>query len=1153
MIHLTYSNRTEALLDRLADAVRAERAGRGPWEPVHLVAPNPHLKEYMRIQLARRLGVAANLRFTFLEGAWRGLMPDGAFRLLSTERLQGALLSVLHDEAFLADPRLARARHYLQGDALGLKALQLSGELAHLMQEYARSRPEWIPAWREDRDATPDPGLETWQRLLWREALRRLDALGVPHLVLEEALRHPDFGSGALPPALHLFGLTHVAQVYHQAYTRLGELTELHLYALNPCGEFWEDLTSTGETLWRASRPRREAARRGPAADPGDPEDDVYALAAEGPEALRRWGRPGRENIRLLNDVSGCDFTPCFEDPGGETLLHRVQRDILRFQDPAGPPSPPDGSLRFLACPSPRREAEAVATAIWRLMEAAPAADPLSFSDIAVLVPPAQEEAYLAHLQAAFLETRHIPWTRGAGATSVMAQTLEAAELLLALPGSGFTRAAVLRILSHPALRAAFPEASPGTWARWCEALGIVRGADREDWAGTYLGADALNWDQGLRRLALGAFMAESSQLEVAGEAFPVLSGADLADAGRFLALARGLVAEARSLLHLRAPLPEWLDRFETFLGRWLQGDDELVVKALERIRTFMRRLGDLAPEGLDLPDLGYEAARHLALEAAGRLRAEHPSALLRGVVVSSYAPMRAIPCRAVFLMGMGEGVFPGRDVRMPLDLRAKGRRRGDVSQTEKDRYLFLETLLCARDHLVCSYVAKDELSGEDLEPSSLFKEFRDLASRYLDPAEAGALVERHPLRRFDAAYFPGLLGGEGGLRCYAEAAEHEAFALALGRDLRKAGPLAMPPALGDLGAPPALLARLQAWLAHPGPAAGAPRPPLRLTLSDLRAWLECPLSGAARVRLAMGRDGVEDRSAMEEEPFTTEFLDRYGLLREVALDAARAGADPEPLYDRAVARMQARAAAPFGIFGAREREADLDQVRVWTGLLGGAVPQRWRIGAGRGGEVDREFPAVRVPVELEGRTVEVEVAGDLQPQALGGSLCLESGGEPALAAARRKGLRALLDHVLRACATGTAAPHEALFLCSGDGKKPAGVFHFTLEPLEPEAARERLRAWVQDLLAGDHAVLMPIEAVLDGLDKGVLSAPFIRAWVREKLDKDEALGGSFSTLRGPVPAPWRLEPPPDPVALVEARLGDYLRQAAAVKAWRKP
>ena len=65
MLELSYSNRTEALLALLAERIRAERAaGKGPWEAIHIVAPNPCFTEYLRQGLARELGVAANLHFT---------------------------------------------------------------------------------------------------------------------------------------------------------------------------------------------------------------------------------------------------------------------------------------------------------------------------------------------------------------------------------------------------------------------------------------------------------------------------------------------------------------------------------------------------------------------------------------------------------------------------------------------------------------------------------------------------------------------------------------------------------------------------------------------------------------------------------------------------------------------------------------------------------------------------------------------------------------------------------------------------------------------------------------------------------------------------------------------------------------------------------
>ena len=348
--------------------------------------------------------------------------------------------------------------------------------------------------------------------------------------------------------------------------------------------------------------------------------------------------------------------------------------------------------------------------------------------------------------------------------------------------------------------------------------------------------------------------------------------------------------------------LRAWVALLETFLTKWLQGQDEPAVKAMARIRTFLRRLLESAPDGLELPAMGYAAARHLALEALARLRGEQPSSLSRGVVVSCYAPMRAIPFRAVFLLGLGEGIFPGREQRGALDLRAKGRRPGDVSQTEKDNYLFLETLLSTREHLCCSYVAQDALTGEELEPSGLFKDFRALAAQYVLPGQGAALCQRHPLRRFDPAYFPGWFPGGGALRTYSVIAQAEARALWLGRELRQGVPLALARTLGELGAPALLQERLQGWLGHPG--AGQLKgalPLLRLSLADLRRWLECPLTGAAAVRLGLRQTDLEDRAAVEDEPFESSFLDTYGLQRQVALASARTGQVCEGVYAEAL------------------------------------------------------------------------------------------------------------------------------------------------------------------------------------------------------------------------------------------------------------
>ena len=102
---------------------------------------------------------------------------------------------------------------------------------------------------------------------------------------------------------------------------------------------------------------------------------------------------------------------------------------------------------------------------------------------------------------------------------------------------------------------------------------------------------------------------------------------------------------------------------------------------------------------------------------------------LAEGVTVSSFQPMRPIPFKAVFLLGMGEGLFPTPYHRDTLDLRYipvrlnpavqghafRERRLGDVSVTERDRYMFLETLVSTGKHLVMSYVSRNDRTDDKL------------------------------------------------------------------------------------------------------------------------------------------------------------------------------------------------------------------------------------------------------------------------------------------------------------------------------------------------------------------------------------------------------------------------------------------------------
>ncbi|MCB9619588.1 MAG: exodeoxyribonuclease V subunit gamma [Sandaracinus sp.] len=97
------------------------------------------------------------------------------------------------------------------------------------------------------------------------------------------------------------------------------------------------------------------------------------------------------------------------------------------------------------------------------------------------------------------------------------------------------------------------------------------------------------------------------------------------------------------------------------------------------------------------------------------------------------------------------------------------------MTPAERDKYVFLETLLCARERFVVSWVARDELTGEPIEPSPVVAQLVELLGRrYVD--DGHALIRTFPLRRHDepARGASASRGGArvGGLSCRRDAAK---------------------------------------------------------------------------------------------------------------------------------------------------------------------------------------------------------------------------------------------------------------------------------------------------------------------------------------------------------------------------------------------
>ena len=884
-MRIVHSNRLEALAAALAELVRAEPGN--PLAPERIVVPHLAVGRWLSLELARALGIAANLEFELPAGfAWslmRGAVPG-----LPTEQpfapaqLRWRIHEVL--PRFAEEEREGRAvRRYL-ADGDPRKRFALADRLARVFDRCVVYRPDWIRAW--DGGDAPN-----WQARLWRRVVEAegstahwVGAIDAFRGVIEGGAR-----SDGWPMRATFFAVPALSPSYLDVLGAIGRRIDLRLFVLNPCREYWGDIYS-----------RREIGRRAEGEDPAE------RYLTEGNELLAAWGRSGRDTFDSLVEVAGDDGEERFVPPDGAHRLAAVQRDVLDLRlasegpadgaastEPDAGAGASDDSIRVHVCHSPVREAEVLHDRLLGLFDAHPDIGP---ADVLVLAP--SLEVHGPAVEAVFGAAARIPF-HVARRRSAASPAVRAFFELLSMRRSRLGAEAVLAPLDAEAVRARFGIAASSLPAirDWVREAGIRWGVDAGHRAAEGLPATGDHaWRQGLRRLLLGYALPDPNELFAGVVPCPPRvggfePGADEADLlGRFVTWCEAVFA-LRARLEGERPPREWARVLLAELGRFFAGGDagpaagagigpgagvapavaEEVSEARGLVRAFEREAG-----GTDAP-IGSDVVHDVLLELA-----EAPSReavrLADAVTVTSLTPGQVFPAEVVCVIGLNDGAFPRSPSFPSFDLVAAGpARRGDRDVRHEDRFVFLEALLAARRAFLVSYTGRGQRDDAAIPPAAVVDELKDYLGRRFP---GGSFETRHPLQPFSPRYFAGSgaaeaagpaeesrAGGGGELFSYSEAMCEAARSL--GSDEARSG----------------VLARFEAALPEPAESEGAER---RVALGELVAFFANPVRWFLRERLGV-RLELDDASLADEEPFELDHLERYWLRADI-LDRMHAG-----------------------------------------------------------------------------------------------------------------------------------------------------------------------------------------------------------------------------------------------------------------------
>ena len=716
-----------------------------PFESIDIVVHTWSTSRWLSEQLAITNGVNAQIQFPFPRAYLRKIVQT----LLDqhddedpwkAKKLVWPIIQLLPE--FIQTENGQHLGEWLRKQNLKSNQLnkcewQLARSIADAFDDYILYRPElvdrWITTTKEDFHYVTErlPKSSRWQpelfRLIDQEIKSEPFGKKVEEVIMK--IKTKEIKKAILPAQLNFFGLSRLAPIQIKLIKAIASITNVQIFLITPCPDLWKRCVRKKDLLITEWSP---SSKNNWLVDTPRIESNLGKMGAEFQNLLEGSG----EN--QLSEQREIDLFASPTSLGGNnkepSLLEQIQENLIQHdQQIPLKRKLNDSSLVFYPCPGKWREVQVVRDQIIQWLAEDSSLEP---RDILIMTP--QLKTFSPLISSVFNDKAatgiELPWRIANWNPTEEPGLIQFVLNLIKVASDRLTASSLESLLGNKALQEqkGMSQEEINSINSYLQLTGFRWGVDKKG-----RGSDAthsLDWC--LERWLLGVVVNNSPNVSRRGIA-PYSDGINLHNVKRWWTLLSSLSKQFK-ILRLPHTCEEWVTILKKILeeffgegGSWSTEKEALLV-ALEDWRQSAQDC-KLKIEAKVILEVLKEAI------STNNSRYDH---LTGAITISEIQTMRALPYRAIVMMGLDAAIFPTNDKRAGFNLLEEKHYQGDPRSTQQDRYVILEALISSRKYLMISWNSRDERTGEVCPPSSPIQQLVNMLKNELDSNTHEGLIK---------------------------------------------------------------------------------------------------------------------------------------------------------------------------------------------------------------------------------------------------------------------------------------------------------------------------------------------------------------------------------------------------------------------------